>query len=211
MPAEIIKVAALGPYSNNAYIVVDTATKHSIFVDAPMEGEKALPSAEGTDVQMVVVTHRHPDHWATLDLIKERVSAAAWCHDEDRAGIKYEVFDTLGDGDDITIGETKIRVIHTPGHTPGSICLYLDTVKGPALLSGDTLFPGGPGRSDSNASLMQMINSITSKLHVLPDNTYVYPGHGDDTNIGDSKKQYAVFATREHDPELRGDVTWEGS
>ena len=211
MPAEIIKVAALGPYSNNAYVIVDGKTKQSIFVDAPMEGEKALPSAQGTDVQMVVVTHRHPDHWATLDLVKEQVRAPAWCHEDDRGGIKPQVFDTLGDGAEVVLGETKVRVIHTPGHTPGSICLYLDTVKGPALISGDTLFPGGPGRSDSNASLRQMIGSIVAKLHVLPEETLVYPGHGDDTTIGDSKKQYAVFAAREHAPDLCGDVTWEGS
>lgn len=210
MPAEIIKVGPLGPYSNNAYIIVDGATKQSVFVDAPMEGERAIPSAQGTDVQMVVVTHRHPDHWATLDLVKEKVAAPAWCHEEDRNGIKPSIHDTLADGDNLTIGETKISVIHTPGHTAGSICLYLDTVNGPALLSGDTLFPGGPGRSDSNAALQQMIQSIVTKLHVLPENTHVYPGHGDDTNIADSKKQYAVYASREHDPNAHGDVTWEG-
>ena len=210
MPAEIIKVGPLGPYSNNAYIIVDAATKHSVFVDAPMEGEKAIPSAEGTDVQMVVVTHRHPDHWATLDLVKEKVAAPAWCHAEDRNGIKPSIHDTLADGDNLTIGETTISVIHTPGHTAGSICLYLDSVKGPALLSGDTLFPGGPGRSDSNAALQQMIRSIVTKLHILPENTHVYPGHGDDTNVAESRKQYAVYASREHDPNASGDVTWEG-
>ena len=103
-----------------------------------------------------------------------------------------------------------MRVIHTPGHTAGSICLYLDTVKGPALISGDTLFPGGPGRCDSNAALQQMIQSIVTKLHVLPEETLVYPGHGDDTTIADSKKQYAVYASREHAADQHGDVTWEG-
>ena len=210
MPAEVIKVGPLGPYANNAYIIVDASTKRSIFVDAPMDGEKALPSAQGTDVHMIVVTHRHPDHWATLELVKEKVAAPAWCHEEDRGGIKPQIFDTLADGNEVVIGETKVRIIHTPGHTAGSICLYLDTVDGPALLSGDTLFPGGPGRSDSNDALKQMIGSITTRLFPLPENTHVYPGHGDDTTIGDAKKQYAVFAAKPFDTGLKGDVTWEG-
>ena len=186
MPAEVIKVGSLGPYGNNAYIVVDAKTKRSIFVDAPMDGEKALPSAQGTDVHMIVVTHRHPDHWATLDLVKEKVAAPAWCHEEDRNGIKPQIFDTLADGSEVVIGETKVRVIHTPGHTAGSICLFLDTVNGPALLSGDTLFPGGPGNTKpADADFDTIIESIDRRLFApLDADTIVMPGHGDDTTIG---------------------------
>jgi len=211
MPAEIRKIGPLGPYANNAYVIVDAATKRSIFVDAPIDSEQALPAADGTDVHMVLVTHRHPDHWANIDLVSERLAAPVWCHEGDRAAIRHKIFDTIGDGAEIVLGETKVRVIHTPGHTPGSICLFLETAQGPALISGDTLFPGGPGRSDSNAALHEMIASITSKLHVLPGDTHVYPGHGDDTTIADSKREYAIFAAKDHPAGLSGDVTWTGS
>jgi glyoxylase-like metal-dependent hydrolase (beta-lactamase superfamily II) len=100
----------------------------------------------------------------------------------------------------------RVRIIHTPGHTPGSICLLVDGV----LISGDTLFPGGPGRSDSPAALQEMIASITSRLLTLPEATAVYPGHGDNTTIADARREYAVFASRQHAADLCGDVTWGG-
>jgi glyoxylase-like metal-dependent hydrolase (beta-lactamase superfamily II) len=206
MPAEVIKVGPLGPYENNAYIIIDTATKQSIFVDAPLQSERAIDAAKGSDVQMIVVTHRHGDHWANIDLVKEKLGAPVWCHEDDRAPYAAKVFDTLSDEAEIQLGESRVRIIHTPGHTPGSICLLVDGV----LISGDTLFPGGPGRSDSPAALQEMIASITSRLLTLPEATAVYPGHGDNTTIADARREYAVFASRQHAADLCGDVTWGG-
>jgi glyoxylase-like metal-dependent hydrolase (beta-lactamase superfamily II) len=210
MPADVIKVGPLGPYANNSYVIVDQETKRSMFVDAPFESEKAIAAADGTDVQMIVVTHRHGDHWANIDLVKEQLAAPVFCHEADRAPYKDKVFDTLSDGDEVPIGETRVRIIHTPGHTPGSICLLVDTREGPVLISGDTLFPGGPGRSDSNADLLRMVGSIEKKLLTLDDATAVYPGHGDNTTIGASRREHAVFAAKSHAADLHGDVTWEG-
>jgi hydroxyacylglutathione hydrolase len=207
MPADVIKVGPLGPYANNAYVIVDRATKRSIVVDAPYDSAKTIEAARGTDVQMIVVTHRHGDHWAEIDLAKEALGAPIWCHEDDRAPYAKHVFDTLADGAEIVLGESKVRVIHTPGHTPGSICLLVDGV----LISGDTLFPGGPGRSDSPADLRQMVDSIASRLLPLPGDTAVYPGHGDNTTITASKREHAVFASKPHAADLHGDVTWEGS
>ena len=206
MAAEVIKVGPLGPYANNAYLIVDSGTKRSVLVDAPFESERAIEAARGTDVQMIIMTHRHGDHWANIDLVKEKLAAPVFCHEDDRAPYKAKVFDPLGDHAEIPIGDTRILVLHTPGHTPGSICLLVDGV----LISGDTLFPGGPGRSDNPAALQQMIASITSKLLTLPEDTAVYPGHGDNTTIGASKREYAAFAAKQHPADLSGDVTWEG-
>jgi hydroxyacylglutathione hydrolase len=207
MPADVIKVGPLGPYANNAYVIVDRATKRSIVVDAPSGSERVIDAAKGTQVQMVVVTHRHGDHWANIDLLKEKLAAPVFCHEDDREPYKAKVFDTLADNAVLPLGESQVRVIHTPGHTPGSICLLVDGV----LISGDTLFPGGPGRSDTPEALREMIGSITSRLLTLPDGTAVYPGHGDSTTVGEAKREYAVFASRPHRADLCGDVTWEGS
>jgi glyoxylase-like metal-dependent hydrolase (beta-lactamase superfamily II) len=207
MPADIIKLGPLGPYANNAYVIVDRATKQSIVVDAPYDSARTVEAARGTDVQMIVVTHRHGDHWAEIDLLKEALGAPVWCHEGDRAPYKKHVFDTLADGAEIVLGESKVRIIHTPGHTPGSICLLVDGV----LLSGDTLFPGGPGRSDTAADLRRMVDSIASRLLPLPVDTAVYPGHGDNTTIANAKREHAVFASKPHPADLHGDVTWEGS
>jgi len=207
MPADVIKLGPLGPYANNAYVIVDRATKRSIVVDAPFDSARTVEAARGTDVQMIVVTHRHGDHWAEIDLLKQALGAPVWCHEGDRAPYKQHVFDTLADGAEIALGESKVRIIHTPGHTPGSICLLVDGV----LISGDTLFPGGPGRSDTAADLRQMVDSIASRLLPLPDGTAVYPGHGDNTTIANAKREHAVFASKPHPADLHGDVTWEAS
>lgn len=211
MPADVIKVGPLGPYANNAYVVVDRATKRSIVVDAPLDSDRTIDAAKHTDVQMVIVTHRHGDHWANIDLVKKKLGAPVFCHEADRAPYKDKVFDTLGDGDEIPIGETRVRIIHTPGHTPGSICLLVDTATGPVLISGDTLFPGGPGRSDKPADLLEMVESIEKKLLLLDDATAVYPGHGDNTTIAASKREHAAFASKPHAADLHGDVTWAAS
>jgi len=201
---EVIKVGPLGPFNNNAYLVVDRAANESILVDAPPEGEKLLDAAQGTRVSRIVLTHGHPDHVATIDVLKSATGAPVYCHEADREPHADKVNGTLADGEEVPLGNGHLQVIHTPGHTPGSICL----LTGRFLIAGDTLFPGGPGHSASPESLQQEIQSILQRLYVLPDETVVYPGHGDDTTIGQSKQEYAVFAAREHPPDLSGDVLW---
>ena len=110
----------------------------------------------------------------------------------------------LKDGDVIKFGNRELQVLATPGHTDGGVCLLV----GKHLFSGDTLFPGGPGKTRSPEALQQVIGSITSKLLVLSDDTAVYPGHGLDTTIGDARREYQAFASRPHPSELSGDVTW---
>lgn len=105
------------------------------------------------------------------------------------------------------MGQIPFRVLSVPGHTPGSTTF----VHGRHAFVGDTLFPGGPGRSASPEALRQEIESITTHLYALPDDTVIYPGHGARTTIGESKREYAEFAAREHDPNLHGDVLWATS
>ena len=211
MPAEVRKIGPLGPYENNAYVIVDAETKQSIFVDAPIGSERALGAAKDTNVQRIVITHRHGDHWANIDLVKEKLGVPVMCHEADRAPYERKVDGVVEDNDGLSIGRTLLRVIHTPGHTPGSVCLLVESADPPVLISGDTLFPGGPGRSDSAAALQEMISSIKNRLLRLDDRTLVYPGHGENTTIGESRREVASFESREHPADLHGDVTWEGS
>ncbi len=110
----------------------------------------------------------------------------------------------LNDGDIVSFGRIELKVLHTPGHTPGSLCFLYDKY----LISGDTIFPGGPGRTGSPDSLRQIIKSITEKIFPLPDDTQVYSGHGDPTVLMREKKEYAIFSSRAHAPNLCGDVLW---
>ena len=209
MPADVIKIGPLGPNDNNSYIIADRATKQAIFIDAPIDSEKAIEAAKPYDVRRVVITHRHGDHWAGIDAVKRAIKAPVHCHEADSAPYAAKIDGHVSDGETIAVGDTIVRVIHTPGHTPGSVCLLAPTADGDVLISGDTLFPGGPGRSDNPAALQEMIASIVARLLTLDDRTAVYPGHGANTTIADAKREHAVFASKKHSPDLCGDVTWE--
>jgi glyoxylase-like metal-dependent hydrolase (beta-lactamase superfamily II) len=113
----------------------------------------------------------------------------------------------LEDGEKVLFGNRSLKVLHTPGHTPGSLCFLVEK----DLISGDTIFPGGPGKTSSPTDLNLIIQSITSKLLVLPDDTVIYPGHGNSTVLRNEKEGFAVFSSRSHDPNLFGDVLWLSS
>jgi len=206
---KVVKFGPLGAFANNAYIVADTQSKEAVIIDMPAQSAKVLTAVEqgGYRVKAVLLTHGHQDHWADYKLVKETTQAPVIAHaDED--GIPADRVDArLADDEEVTVGPFALKTIHTPGHTPGHACYAIDRF----LFSGDALFPGGPGRTRSPEDLQQSIKSITSRLYHLPDDTEVLPGHGDDTTIGQSKKEYAVFESKEHPADLCGDVTWEGS
>src|SRR3954447_4494267 len=191
----LIKLGPLGPVSNNAYILADTSTNDAIVIDAPAESAQVVARAAGLNVRRIIVTHRHRDHWGGIDELLAGIDVPVYTHELDREPYYQYVKGTLAHGDEVEVGNLKLRVIHTPGHTQGHICLRV----GEHVLSGDTLFPGGPGRTQTPELLAQEIESITSRLYTLPDTLAVYPGHGANTTVGASKAEYAVFASKPHD------------
>ena len=193
-----------GPFDNNAYLVVCPQTGESIIIDAPMGPGELLEEAKGTQVKAILITHNHQDHLAGLKEIIDATGAPVEAHSEDAAALPVSPNVLVKDGDIITAGTIELKVIHTPGHTPGSVCYLV----GKHLFSGDTLFPGGPGRSRSPEALQQIIKSITEKLYPLPDDTFLLPGHGKDATLGISKEEYRVFAEKSHPADLSGDVLW---
>jgi glyoxylase-like metal-dependent hydrolase (beta-lactamase superfamily II) len=205
-PLSITKFDSLGPYGNNAYLVADREAGEAIIVDMPAGSRRVLDAIGGLKVTAILLTHTHPDHWADYDLVKNATAAPVLCNPAEVIMPASKIDRPIADGDEIAAGNGAIRALHTPGHTPGSTCY----VAGRILFSGDVLFPGGPGRTQRPADLQQSITTIKERLFALPDETIVLPGHGDDTMIGESKREYAVFASREHPPDLAGDVTWAG-
>ena len=202
-----IRSENLPPYDNNCYVLVCPETRESLVIDAPSEPDKIVALAQGTTIKQIVITHNHRDHWGALAELKEKTKAQVAAHPADANALPVALDVPLLGGESLQIGTISVSVIHTPGHTPGSLCL----LTGHHLFTGDTLFPGGPGATRTNAALIQTIQSITSKLFVLPDSTKVYPGHGAGAELGPEKQQYAIFAGKSHDPNLCGDVTWLGS
>ncbi len=197
----------MGPYDNNCYILIFPELGQSIIVDTPSEPDTIMNAVKDTQVQRIIITHSHQDHWGALQAVKERSGAPVSFHHLEEPAIELKPDILLGLGgpeETVSLGPAQIRVIHTPGHTPGSICL----LAGKNLITGDTLFPGGPGHTRTPESLKQTIESITQRLFSLPDDLQVWPGHGAETVLVQSKREYAVFAGKPHDPGLHGDVLW---
>jgi hydroxyacylglutathione hydrolase len=203
-PYQVRKVADMGPYGNNGYVIADPVTREAYLVDAPAQVERLLDEASDLIIKGVIITHTHPDHVAGYADLKRLTDLAVSVHEADSDRLPGKPENLLADKQELEVGGIRIRILHTPGHTPGGLCLALDG----ALISGDTLFPGGPGRTRSAADFKQVVSSITTTLYGLPEPTLVLPGHGSDTTIAKSKREYAVFAAKSHPDDLHDNVTW---
>jgi hydroxyacylglutathione hydrolase len=202
-----IEKVELGPFGTNAYVLVCRATGDSVLVDTPAEADKIIERLKGTNPRYILITHNHMDHLGAFSELRSRLAVPVAAHPLDAERLPSPPDILLNDADTVSFGNVELRVLHTPGHTPGSLCF----LTGHYLISGDTLFPGGPGKTRSPADLRQVIESITKKIFVLPDDTQVYPGHGDATVLKKEKEEFAVFSSRSHDPGLCGDVLWLSS
>ncbi len=178
---------------NNIWVVGDDA--ECVVIDAPHSVSDILAVVGDRKVKAIVCTHAHDDHVRVAPALREEVVAPIMLHPDDRPlwelthpqderGYLWDL--DLSDGLDIEVGGTTLRVLHTPGHAPGAVCLYAEELG--CVFTGDTLFQGGPGatgRSYSDEALIK--ESIRSRLFALPDDTVVHTGHGDDTTIGAEK------------------------
>lgn len=197
----------LGPFDTNSYIITCHLTGDSVLVDAPAEAAEILKRLKKTNPKYILITHNHMDHLGALSELKSKLRIPIVVHPLDAKRLPSPPEILLDEGDMVSFGNIRLRVLHTPGHTPGSLCF----LTGKYLISGDTIFPGGPGKTKSPADLKQIIESITRKIFVLPDDTQIYPGHGNSTILRKEKVEFAIFSSRPHDPNLCGDVLWLSS
>ena len=202
-----IEQLQLGPFGTNAYILTCPQSEDSVLVDAPAEADEIEERLKGSNPRYILLTHNHMDHTGALAELRSRLRIPLATHPADARGITPPPEIQLNDGDTVSFGKIKLEVLHTPGHTPGSLCFK----TGNYLISGDTIFPGGPGKTRTPADWQQIINSITGKIFTLSNHTQVYPGHGDSTVLKKEKDEFAIFSAREHSPGLCGDVLWLSS
>ncbi len=201
----IVKVGPMGPYGNNAYIVRDVSAHAGLLVDMPLEGGPLLDAiaAEG-GVQIVVASHWHQDHWATYDAVRAATGAPVFVGDAEVNIPEERINGRLADGQELRVGGIRIDVLHTPGHTPGSISLRV----GKVVITGDTLFQGGPGKTFAAGDLETILSSIDARLLPLPDRTVVLPGHGASTTIAGARAGRAAYRLHPKPRGFFGDVEW---
>ncbi len=197
----------LGSFGTNAYIVICQKTGDSLLIDAPAEPGTIMDRLKTTNPKYILLTHNHLDHIGALAELRSRLKVPLAAHDLDAGNLSSPPEISLSDGDTVTLGKLKFEVLHTPGHTPGSLCFKVSCY----LISGDTIFSRGPGKTGSPSDFKQIVKSITEKILVLPDDTQIYPGHGAATVLKKAKDEFAVFSSRPHNPDLCGDVLWLSS
>ena len=189
---------AVGPMENNAYFLRCSNTGDTLLIDAAAEPDRLLETRGDGLLITVVTTHQHPDHWQALEAIVGITQPNVLAHPDDASGLPIPVTETVDDGDVISFGDASIEVIHLRGHTPGSIALlYTGDPERPHLFTGDSLFPGGPGKTTSPENFTSLMDDLESKVFArLPDETWVYPGHGNDTTLGVERPHLAEWRAR---------------
>jgi glyoxylase-like metal-dependent hydrolase (beta-lactamase superfamily II) len=198
LAALMITKLAVGPYDNNTYLLRCRYTGEQLLIDAAAESNTLLKVINNS-LATVVTTHQHGDHWQALSDVIDATKARTAAGRYDAPAIPVPTDMLLDDGDTIEVGQVSLRAIHLVGHTPGSIALLYDDPKGhPHLFTGDCLFPGGVGNTQKDPErFTSLYSGVMGKIfNVLPDETWVYPGHGRDTTLGAERPHLAEWKAR---------------
>ncbi|HEX8629945.1 MAG TPA: MBL fold metallo-hydrolase [Catenuloplanes sp.] len=196
LDALTITKVSVGPMDNNAYLLCCRRTGEKLLIDAANEAPRLL-ALVGAGLATVVTTHRHQDHWMALAEVIAATGARPVAHAADAAELPVPA-ETVADGATVTVGGSHLEVIHLVGHTPGSIALLYPDPAGVAhLFTGDSLFPGGPGRTTDPADFASLMDDLAEKIFGrLPDDTWFYPGHGRDSTLGRERPAIGQWRAR---------------
>ncbi len=201
VPGATITKMSVGPMDNNVYLIVCSATGKSILVDAANEAQRVnqLIDEHAPSLELIVTTHQHGDHWLALADVAAATKAPTAAHSLDAGALPVRPDRLLEDGDSLDIGNVTFAVIHLAGHTPGSVALAFAEKGGGRthLFTGDSLFPGGVGKTADADAFTSLLSDVEAKLFDrFGDDTIVYPGHGKDTTLGVERPQLAEWQAR---------------
>jgi glyoxylase-like metal-dependent hydrolase (beta-lactamase superfamily II) len=194
----LVTKVAVGPMSNNAYLLACRRTGERLLIDAADDPGTLLELLDDAPLGQVVTTHRHPDHWQALARVVASTGARTVAGRADADDIPVPQDVRLDDGAEVRVGKVTLRVITLVGHTPGSVALlHVDPKGSPHLFTGDSLFPGGPGKTWSPGDFTTLMDDLEAKVFgPLPDDTWVYPGHGADTTLGAERGSLGEWRAR---------------
>jgi glyoxylase-like metal-dependent hydrolase (beta-lactamase superfamily II) len=200
LPALTIAKLAVGKMSNNVYLLRCRATGQALLIDAADEPERVIELARmgGEPVQSVLTTHRHGDHWQALAAVVAATGARTLAGEADADAIPVPTDRRLSHGQTVHVGQAELAVIGLRGHTPGSIALYYRDPTGSGhLFTGDSLFPGGVGRTGNAADFGSLVDDVQARMFdVYDDSTWFYPGHGNDSTLGAERPHLAGWRER---------------
>lgn len=197
-----VRKLSVGPMDNNVYLLIDEHSGRAVLIDAAEDAARILTEVGEHEVAAVVTTHGHRDHWQALAQVAQATGAPTWLHPADADMVPMAVTNPAEDGERIAFGSAEVMLLHTPGHTPGSVSILLEGLAATDgagryhLFTGDTLFPGGPGRTRTPEAFGEVMDSLEQRLFALPDDTWVYPGHGDDTTLGAERPHLREWRAR---------------
>jgi glyoxylase-like metal-dependent hydrolase (beta-lactamase superfamily II) len=199
LPGLTISKLAVSEMANNAYLLRCTATGEALLVDAAAEPEALRALIGDADLRTVVTTHGHWDHHRALPEVVAATGATTVAGTADAADLPVPVQRTVEHGDTVTVGEQTLEVVHLRGHTPGSIALIW---RGPDdagvhVFTGDSLFPGGPGRTTNPTDFTSLMDDLEERIFGrLDDDTWFYPGHGKDSTLGAERPHLGEWRAR---------------
>lgn len=192
---------SVGPMDNNAYLLVCRATNEALLVDAAAEPDRLADLVgagdERPELRHLVTTHRHADHWQALGAVAGMFETRQIAHPLDAGELPIPMDELVEHGDVVRFGEIELEVVHLRGHTPGSIALVYRDAGRPHIITGDSLFPGGVGRTRSPEDFRRLMDDVEERVFDrLPDETWFYPGHGDDSTLGAQRPHLAQWRER---------------
>ena len=197
LPGLTVAKLAVSEMANNAYLLRCTATGEALLIDAAAEPEALRALIADADLRTVVTTHGHWDHHRALPDVVEATGAQTVAHAADAADLPVPVQRTVEHGDSVSVGEQTLEVVHLRGHTPGSIALvWRGSGDDVHVFTGDSLFPGGPGRTTRPWDFRSLMDDLEARIFPMPDETWVYPGHGRDTTLGAERPHLAEWRAR---------------
>ncbi|MDA0566093.1 MBL fold metallo-hydrolase [Streptomonospora sp. S1-112] len=198
LPDLRISKLAVGPMDNNAYLLRCRRTGEGVLIDAAAEADRILELIGDQGLARVVTTHRHPDHWGALAEVVGTTGARTVAHPADSDDLPVSVDEPVEHGSHVAVGECRLEVVHLRGHTPGSIALRYDDPAGHThLFTGDSLFPGGVGKTRSPEDFASLIGDVEARVFAaMGDDTWVYPGHGADTTLGAERPHLGEWRAR---------------